>query len=569
MFPLRSLRATVALLAVAAFAAATPRAALAQMDSSAFKVTIKFAGWMMRLPNGTLMVGTRDSLKGLDPSTGQAVWARADLGGLVKESVDLQLNDAVLLNVPKKEGPTLRVIGVRDGKDRWSMPGLSLGHWVVPARQALLVWLWRPGDRMTEKEFGGRMMLVRLDDGKVLWEDPAFFAAPWPADRDDTGNLWRVQGPVFDSDSTMLTFMSPMGVRRWHTGTGQKLWATELKLSGAASPFFGYAPMLVDTAARRVLVPTGLGYAGVALADGAIGTRARTRGIPRQIAFVSGGLLMRTGSETVPRVRKHASTMAQRFLAAATEDKPVAIRGDNSIVLLDQATGEKKWKNEFRFGDPVSNFVVRDEKVYLWADNRLFALTLAPGEEQLLAKLPGFKDDDVPQEMVPTDAGLLLRGETNVMLVDWSGKLVHHTAFRRPGRSMFVRAAAAGLSAGASKVAGDPNDVMGALIRSGAAGVGDPDELRKKSTQTVHTGARSVMYAQVKRPGREDNGFIMFDALTGQPLGDVISAGLLNSSAFNDKRVDLAFDLDAGWMNYFEITNGTGVLGGWKLGAKR
>ena len=566
---LRTLRTTVAFLVVVPFAAAAPRAALAQMDEPAFKVTIKSAGWMTRLPTGTLLVGTRDSLKGVDPATGQNVWARADLGGLIKESLDLQLKDAVLLNVPKKEGPTLRAIDLRDGKDRWSLPGLSLGHWVVPARQALLVWLWRPGDKMNEKEFGGRMILVRLDDGKVLWEDQSFFAAPWPADRDDTGNLWRVQGPVFDSDSTMITFMSPMGVRRWHTGTGKKLWAAELKLSGAASPFFGYAPMLVDTAAKKVLVPTGLGYAGVSLADGAIGTRARSRGIPRQMAFVAGGLLMRTGSETVPRVRKNASTMAQRFFAAATEDKPVAIRGDASLVLLDAATGEKKWKNEFRFGDPATNFVVRGDKVYLWADNRLFALTLATGEEQVLAKLPGFKDDDVPQEMVATDAGLLLRGETNVMLVDWSGKLVHHTAFRRPGRSMFVRAAAAGLSTAASRVAADPNDVMGGLIRSGAAGVGDPDELRKKSTQTVHTGMRSVMYAQVKRSGREDNGFVLFDALTGQPLGDVIVAGLLNSSAFNDKRVDLAFDLDAGWMNYFEITNGTGVLGGWKLGAKR
>lgn len=225
--------------------------------------------------------------------------------------------------------------------------------------------------------------------------------------------------------------------------------------------------------------------------------------------------------------------------------------------------------SEFRLAHATTNFVVRGDKAFIWSDNRLFALPLATGEEQVLAKLPDFKEDDVPHELVATDAGLLLRGEMNVMFVDYSGKLVHHTSFKRPGHSIFVRAAAAGLNVAASRAADNENDLLGAAIRSGSVGIGDPDDLRKRTTQTVHTGMRSVMYGTVKRPTREDNGFIMFDATTGQPLGDIITAGLLNSAAFSDKHVDLAFNLETGWVNYLEITNGNGVLGGWKIGAKK
>lgn len=565
-------RAVIALLTVVSIVTAAPRTITAQMDEPVWKTKFRNAGWMTRLPAGTLLLGNRDSLVAIDQTTGQAMWARTDLGGLNKEYLDPVQKDVLILNVPRTGAPTLRAVDLRDGRDRWSKPGVSLGHWLVPSKQALLVWHWRPGDSVNEKEFGGRMVLIRLEDGQVLWEEPAFFSK-WPADRDETGNLWRVQAPLFDSDSTMITFMAGMGIRRWHVGTGKMLWAAELKLTGAMSPYYGYAPMAMDSAAKTVFVPTGLGLASVSLDNGAIAFREKLEGIPRQLQMLPGGLLMRAGSETVAPVRRAASTRTQRFLAsaiAANQSAPKPINGDDFLVLLDPASGKKRWGKEFKLHPKSTNFVVRGDKAYIASGDRLFSVVLATGEGEQLAKLPDFKnDDDAPAELVQTDAGLILRGQTNVMFVDYDGKLVHHTSFKRPGRSLFVRAAATGLGAGASHVANAPNDVLGFMVRNGSVSVGDPDELRKRSTQTVHTGTRSVLYAEVKRPGKEDNGFVMLDATTGQTVGDVITAGLLHAAAFSAKDVDLAFDLEAGWMYYLLVTSGNGELGAWRLGANR
>ena len=118
-------------------------------------------------------------------------------------------------------------------------------------------------------------------------------------------------------------------------------------------------------------------------------------------------------------------------------------------------------------------------------------------------------------------------------------------------------------------VASNPNDVLGAMVKSGAVRIGDPDATRKLSTQTFHEGMRSVMYSTVKRPSREDNGFLLFDAATGKTIGDVITEGLLNSGAFSDKDVHFAFDLEGGWIYYLEVVNyGNGTLGALKIGAK-
>ena len=533
-----------------------PHVAQAQMDAAIWKKAIPIDGWMRRLPSGTLLMGNAKSLTAFDPATGAELWTRTDLGGVGKQTIESIQSDIALLNLPSKDAPTIRAIDLKDGRDRWKMSGLSLGHWAVPSKQAVLLWFWGPTDRVNDKEFGGKMMMIRLADGQVLWEDPAFFAT-WPADREGALSLWHLQGPAFDTDSTMITYMSGMGIRRWDITSGKKLWSAELKAGNAHTPFYGYSPLVVDKASQKVYVPIGLGLAAVSLADGSVGMRARLRGFPRQMLALPAGLLVRTGPETVPRPGRTAPRS-----------------GDDGVILLDPATGEKRWKEEFRTGMASTNFVVRNDKAYIWTDNRLMALNLATGQSEVLAKLPGFKNDDVPSELVASDAGLLLRGETNVQFVGYDGTLVHHTTFKRPGRSLLVRAVATGLQNAEARAAASPTDLMGPLVRSGAVDIGDPDELRKRTTQTVHSGLRTTMYAEVKRAGKEDNGFVLIDGTNGKILGDVITAGLLNAAAFSEKNVDLAFDLENGWLHYFLRQSGnsgkfTGEFGAWRLGGSK
>lgn len=574
MTRLRSRRAASSPLALGALVGLLSMAPLgtaaAQMDEPAWKTTVTAAGasaWLIRLRSGMLLMGTQKDIRAVDPATGTTVWTRTDLGGLTKAALDQLQPDLAVLNVPTKGAPMLRAIDLRDGKDRWSMSGISLGHWTVPSKQALMVWLWRPSDKMTAKEFGGRMMMVNLADGKVIWEDAAFFAK-WAADRDPLSNLWRVQGPLFDTDSTMITFMSVNGIRRVNVNTGKGVWDADLSLLSVTAPYYGYAPLMMDGTKQTVFVPTGLELASVSLADGAVKSRAKLKGIPQQMELVPTGMLIKTGSEVEARPHRAAGKLEGFFVPKANQ-KPVALEGQSALTLVDPASGEKKWKNEFRLGSRSTNFVVRGDKAYIWSDDRISALTLANGDEQVLAKLPGFREGDAPAQLLQTESGLLLRGETNMMLVDYSGKLVHHTSVKRPKRSMFVRAMSGALKTGSEMVAGNPNDVLGALVNSGAVGIGDPDATRKLSTQTFHEGMRSAMYSTVKRGNREENGFLLFDAMTGKSTGDVITEGLLNSGAFSDKDVHFAFDLVGGWIYYLEVVNyGNGTLAALKLGAK-
>jgi len=557
----RALRAPLLVVLSGLLTALHPLAA--QQDEPTWKREIKGTSWLKRLPSGTLMVGNASASIAADPITGKTLWERTDLGGLIKENVDALLPGVAVVNVPRKNAPTFRGMDLRDGHELWSVPGVSLGHWLVPSKQTVLTWNWRPADKMSAKEFGGRMMMINLADGKVLWEDANFFAK-WPADREPANNLARLQAPAYDTDSTMVEFLTATGVRKWNLGTGKLIWEADLQQTGSSSPFYGYAPMLMDPAKRTLMVPIGTELAAIAVADGSIAMRTKLKGIARRMQFTDAGLLVMTGPETVGRVKKSGGGVTSFFVPKGTP-KLVTLDGEAGITLIDPATGAAKWKKETRFGKGSSTFfVVRDQKAYYWNSERIMAVSLASGDEELFAQVPKFISQ--PWDLVAVDGGFLLRGETNVAFIDNAGKVTHHTSFRQPGLSMMMQLASSALSAGMDAAANNPNDVLGGMVRSGAVSVGDPDELRKLTTQTAHTDTRSIMYTKVKRGSREEKGFQLFDNRTGKMLGEVLTKELLDTPAFSDKQLQLVFDIDAGWMYYLEVINANrGTFGGWKI----
>lgn len=382
--------------------------------------------WQQLTETGHLVVCTDKALMGLNPETGEKIWTLEDFGDLDQEKFDLITLTPYAL-ITKGKGvfgsqTKLILLDITTGQEAWNTEALgitsSFGHFLLMPTNSIMIY-GSTGKNVNDRD----LLTLDLATGKLLWKDEEFKKYKpelLPVGKSKSKvSLVGNQDPLFDTDSTMILFMSKEGPRRVNANTGAILWQTKLKMKYVPVLSQGFCPMLYDNANGIVYTPADQSVFAVKVSDGSSlwAKPPKLRGLVYQMTLTSSGLVVKGGPN-----------------AAGEDGKPF-------ITVLDLKTGEEKWKKEFTKLKEGTNYVVKDDRVIVYADKRLYGINLESGEYKELSKDVKFEGDEVPSSLRMTDKGYGMSSSQNVMMIDFNGGELFHTYYKAPGMGMFGKIA--------------------------------------------------------------------------------------------------------------------------------
>ncbi len=380
--------------------------------------------WQLLTPTGHLVVSTDKALYGLNPDNGDILWKDEELKKLKQEFFELVpfTHYAVISKGKGFLGAQNKTIlfDYISGKPRWSSENLdlanSMGQFILPEINGLFLYgLNKKGKKRT--------YAVELETGNIIWENADFFKKRDPNMHKLTKMKQTIVGnqePLFDTDETMITFMNKKALRKWNARTGQLIWETEIKAKYSPAVKYGFASMLLSDDGSVLYTPVGKSVLAVRTSDGSLpwGKKGpKLKGMVHQMQLTSQGLVVKGG----PNLQ-------------GKDGKPF-------ITVLNLSSGEKIWKKEFKKLKESTNFVVKDDRVIVYSDKKIFAIKLADGDYRELAKDLKFKDKQSPHSLRIRDNGYYLQSANNMMLVGFDGNPVYHVYHKAPGSSMFSKIA--------------------------------------------------------------------------------------------------------------------------------
>jgi outer membrane protein assembly factor BamB len=381
-------------------------------------------------PLGSVLVATAVSLSSINGTTGASMWVRPDK--------DLDESNVILIPASPFALVTWRtgfeVIDLNTGETRWSSRSLpiesSYGHVPVVERRMLLVYGKRAAARSV-------LVAADLETGAVLWQQDGLFAAdpeplvvrgPYRTRKTMLGH----QRPVFDSDTSMVLYVSKDGPIKIDVRTGSLLWRSEgFRGKEPPAPMKGYAAMVY--ADSILYVPSEDRLTALHLRDGRIlWDRTHLKSKPQQLDWTPSGLVVR-----VPH-----------------------------IDVLDLRTGTSRWPRPFTDLKHSTPFVVRGDKVYVAAHGVFYAINLADGTAVRLSQYK-LRETDQPDSLNAVPGGFVLRSAQNVIVFDTTGVPAHQLFYPPPKLSTLTRVAFAVAAIAIS-------EWSYAEAKSAAARTGDP-----------------------------------------------------------------------------------------------
>jgi len=334
------------------------------------------------LADGTIYVGSEETLHALDPSDGSSRWTvELDVGSFPEIGRPAVADDTVL--APVKE--TLVALAAADGTERWRFE----------AEEDDGVWAAPPVVNGTAIVGAGESAVhgVALGDGN---------------------ERWRFEGENLEAGSTTIgegtAFLNSRGgrVHAIDPTDGSERWTAETEKPVGGTPAVGDDAVYVGTTGRRL-------YA-LSTADGSERWSADTSGGPGNFAAGSGSYpTTRFVEETVYAVDNHILyAVEEESRGQWTEDidgsfqwtvvddsvylgadlSSTGAQGQSSdygrVYALDRRTGTERWAVGVG-GDGVSTTPVADEDtVYVGQDNgRIHALASPDGSERWVHRAGG------------------------------------------------------------------------------------------------------------------------------------------------------------------------------------
>ncbi len=376
-------------------------------------------------PEGRLLVRSANYLYCLNKAKGELIWKSGALAAVDPVPVP---DKPVILLCDRR----IRAIDSHTGEFLWTSkdvgPYAAAGQFYLPEMGGLLMCVEGRSTRW--------MLLVDVVTGELIWENRDFFKDRKPAMFRDQYDRYVINGnqpPLFDSDTTFLTFMTKNHLRKWDWRTGGLLWETKLDSKEAPAPAVGYARMVLSHDGQSVYVPCKKRVWAVSTADGSIlwDKPPDLKSVAMQVEEVPQGVLVRGG--------RQEKAVAQRPM----------------ITLLDRSSGRKVWNRDFldlaeRRSSP---FVVHGDRALIWSENQLLSISLQTGAAETIVKVD-FKASETPDLIVANDSGLLLASQQNAALVSYDGDVLFHTYHRGPGPSGLERFVYALFNAGRPRFAG-------------------------------------------------------------------------------------------------------------------
>jgi outer membrane protein assembly factor BamB len=222
----RRIPRTAAVLALVAALAAPPARAGAQLWSRQIEQEIN---WHRVTHLGTLLVATDDSLRCLNPETGEPLWQRDDLkkvGEWNVEEVAGTPNLLVHVNLGTVQAKTsLHAVDIMTGQDRWqteAIRGVTVDTFPVYDRGYVLVISTEAPAAKAKLELAA----LEMASGKTLWQ--ASFEERADLHVAESSGKFLVkydlsghQPPLYDGESLYLSYA---GIHRFDAATGQLVW---------------------------------------------------------------------------------------------------------------------------------------------------------------------------------------------------------------------------------------------------------------------------------------------------------------------------------------------------------
>lgn len=381
--------------------------------------------WYKSTPSGHVVVAMKHELAALDPTTGEIAWTKRCRKKIKPGCFEpLCGTSLAILTEEKKvfsDQERVTMLHVPSGNEIWNSQsyglGKSYGHFLLPQLNALMFY-----GKQSQKPKKNFVVVVDLATGKEIWHKQEMFNG-WGTHTFEIGDRKTIVGnqePLFDTDSTMILFLSKKSLRKYDARTGDLIWETTANLKRRSSFWdaasedqedepcsgihLGYAPMLLSQDSSIV-------YAAYQNTVGAFRTENgeamwekpdKLLGIAVDMIDTEYGLLVKSWNGSM-----------------------------SELKMLDYSTGEKIWTAPRAEGSIVkkvfsllwsetSNMIPEENAVYITTSTDLFRVDLTTGHHEKMTSL-GFETVEKYVSLEPRENGYLISGLQNLawFSLDW------------------------------------------------------------------------------------------------------------------------------------------------------
>jgi len=458
-------------------------------------------------PLGTLLVGTDGLLGCVDPATGQWQWKREDLKKFKECNYDEIANTPYgLLEVGAGPGGIqkhVEVVDLATGQKKWDSEPLpmngSQGLFQAPARRMLVLF------GVPKK--GNKPVTVGVDTetGEMKWQQDRLFEKPLRLfEVKGSGKIFKRfsvdgnQPPVFDTENSMIVWLTEDGPTRINLDTGERAWVCDaLKGKEPAALRDGYCGMLL--AGGVVYVPYEKSLQAIDAQTGKLlwAKEKDFKGRVVQLEMAPQGLVVR---------------------GAPTLNDKGKLNGKAYIDVLDPKTGLSVWAKPFKDLDDATSFELRGDKIYIAADGELHEIGLADGAARAISKYK-FKEHEVPTMLELRDEGFLLSSDQTLMMLDTNGGQKYLSYFEAPSFSGWMK-----LGVGLLTTALNAASAAAAQQQANATGMtqtyylsGNPT-LGKRFRATTQAEDFTYILTTVTGDGKKGPGLVKVSKSSGQAV---------------------------------------------------
>ncbi|MDK9700484.1 MAG: PQQ-like beta-propeller repeat protein [bacterium] len=464
--------------------------------------------WMQLSDAGYLVVNTSQGLFGVKPEDGSIVWKMDDVKK-VPEDFFSTIPGTQFVTITKSAGPlgvttTTLVVDVTTGKTQWTTKDLDLvnSFGMINMMEAGAVYLFgqhKDGKMVT--------MFVDLATGKPLWTNETLYKkkpitmykmrpeSQWSTRMSIVGN----QPPVFLDDGSYIEFMSQVGPRRVNGKTGEVIWTSKVEFEGIPGLRDGYAPFVLSSDKKVLFIPHGKRVDAISVEDGsALWKKApKLRSKVTQMQASSEGLVVRGSS--------------------GPDSKPY-------IDVIDFTSGETRWKKPFKDLAGASSFDIQGDKLYIYADESIFEIVLATGENKEIVKTIRLSGNEIPSSLAIVEQGYLLTSSQNMLLYDKSGNQVYHAYHKAPGSSLLAKVAstAAIMAVNAASAASAYSQAQSTGMSQSYTVVTSNPVMSKRFKATAGGSSSVTVLTDVKTSSAKGPGLVKVDRKTGADVKCVV-----------------------------------------------
>jgi outer membrane protein assembly factor BamB len=344
---------------------------------------------------------------------------------------------------------------------------------------------------------------VDTETGEMKWQQDRLFEKPLRLfEVKGSGKIFKRfsvdgnQPPVFDTEGSMVVWITADGPTKINLDTGERVWVCEaLKGKEPAALNDGYCGMLCSGGV--VYVPYEKSLQAIDAQTGKLlwAKEKDFKGRVVQLQLAPQGLVVR---------------------GAPTLNDKGKLNGKAYVDVLDPKTGLSVWAKPFKDLDDATTFELKGDKIFIAADGELHEIGLADGASRALAKYR-FKEKEVPSTLELRDDGFLLSADQTLMLLDANGSEKYQSYFEAPSFSGWMK-----LGVGLLTAAVNAASAGSAYSRAQATGesqtyylAGNPT-LGKRFRATTQANDFTYILTTVTGDGKKGPGLAKVNKATGK-----------------------------------------------------